>query len=183
VRSLLLHRRSWGSGRWRCTWTANSRQIPPMIQRYIPTNVQRSVSNSSEDWVMGVSLAWVLLPIYFRASSRRRGWRRRAACSVRNGTDGRDGLVAVWPRLAGGRTREVVISCWGGSGHQGFPFMAAAGGNGQLTQPGIWCRQHGARQWSAREVLAARVWLREKMAGWRHGVARSWHYCRWGPTV
>jgi hypothetical protein len=32
------------------------------------------------------------------------------ACSVRNGTVGRDGLVAGWPRLAGGRTKAVVIS-------------------------------------------------------------------------
>jgi hypothetical protein len=39
VRSLLPHRYSWGSGRWMCTWTTNSRQIPPAIQRYIPTNV------------------------------------------------------------------------------------------------------------------------------------------------
>jgi hypothetical protein len=31
-------------------------------------------------------------------------------CSARNGTDGRDGLVAGWPRLAGGRTRAVVMS-------------------------------------------------------------------------
>jgi hypothetical protein len=32
------------------------------------------------------------------------------ACSVRNGTDGRVGLVAGWPKLAGGRTRAVVMS-------------------------------------------------------------------------
>jgi hypothetical protein len=76
VCSLLPHRRSWGSGRWRCTWTTNSRQIPPTIQRYIPINVQQKDSNSSEDWVMGVSLAWVLLQVYFRASSRRHGRRR-----------------------------------------------------------------------------------------------------------
>jgi hypothetical protein len=31
------------------------------------------------------------------------------ACSARNGTDGREGLVAGWPRLAGGRTRAVVM--------------------------------------------------------------------------
>jgi hypothetical protein len=32
------------------------------------------------------------------------------AGSARNRTDGRDGLVAGWPRLAGGRTRAVVMS-------------------------------------------------------------------------
>jgi hypothetical protein len=55
-----------------------------------------------------------------------------AARLVRNGTDGRGGLVAVWPRLAGGRTRAVVMPSL--DGHeacvgvlvQGFPFMAAA---------------------------------------------------------
>jgi hypothetical protein len=31
-------------------------------------------------------------------------------CLARNGIDGRDALVAMWPRLAGGRTRAVVIS-------------------------------------------------------------------------
>jgi hypothetical protein len=32
-----------------------------------------------------------------------------AACLARNGIDGRDALVARWPRLAGGRTRAVMI--------------------------------------------------------------------------
>jgi hypothetical protein len=108
VRSLLPHRRSWGSGWWRCTWIANSRQIPPMVQRYIPTKVQRSVSNSSEDWVMGVSLAWVL-PVYFRALLYAVDKDRGTTCSARNGTDGRDALVAVRPRLARGKTRTVVM--------------------------------------------------------------------------
>jgi hypothetical protein len=63
---------------------------------------------------------------------------------VRKGTDGRDGLVAMWPRLAGGRTRAVMMPSSDGHGafasvvlKKGFPFMAAAGGNGRLTQPGI----------------------------------------------
>jgi hypothetical protein len=60
-----------------CTWTANSRQISPVIQRYIHTSVQRSDSNSSENWVMGVSVARVLLSAYFPASSRHRGRRQR----------------------------------------------------------------------------------------------------------
>jgi hypothetical protein len=38
---------------------------------------------------------------------------------------------------------------------KGFPFMAAAGLQRSFNQPGICCRQHGARQWSAREVLAS----------------------------
>jgi hypothetical protein len=109
VRSLLPHRRSWGSGRWMCTWIANSRQIPPATQRYIHTSVQWSDSRSSEDGVMGVSLAWVLLPIYFRASSYVVAEDGGAACSARDGTDGRDGLVAEWPGLAGVRTRAVVM--------------------------------------------------------------------------
>jgi hypothetical protein len=53
---------------------------------------------------------------------------------------------------------------------KGFPFMAAAGLQRSFNQPGIWCRQHGARQWSAREVLAARVRLRRR---WRGGVTAS----------
>jgi hypothetical protein len=122
VRSLLPHRRSWGSGRWRCTWTANSKQIPPMIQRYIPTNVQRNDSNSSVGWVMHVSLAWVLLPVYFRASSRRRGRRRRNYLLGEERTDGRDALAVGWPKFNGEGTRVVGMSSWGGSG-QGLPFL------------------------------------------------------------
>jgi hypothetical protein len=62
------------------------------------------------------------------------------ACSARDRTAGRDGLVAGWPRLAGGRTRAVVMP--GSDGHEafvsavlgkGFPFMATAGCNGHLT--------------------------------------------------
>jgi hypothetical protein len=34
----------------------NSRHNPPTIQRYIPNNVQRNDSSSSEDGVMGGSL-------------------------------------------------------------------------------------------------------------------------------
>jgi hypothetical protein len=123
---------------------------------------------------MGVSLAWVLLPVYFRASARRCGRRRRAARSVRNGTDGRDGLVAVWPRLAGGRTRAVVMSSWGGF-RQGLPFLwplrAATVGDpvGYL----VWTTRNSTR--SAREVSASWARLRKKMAGWCHGVTRSWH--------
>jgi hypothetical protein len=133
VRSLLPHRRSWGSGRWRCTWTANSRQIPPMIQRYIPINVQRSDSSSPEDWVMGVSLAWVLLPVHFRASSRRRGWKQRNYLLGEERTDGRNDLVAGWPKSNWERTR--VVGMPSSDGHeacvgvlvQGFPFYGCCG--------------------------------------------------------
>jgi hypothetical protein len=84
---------------------------------------------------MGGGLAWVLLPVYSWASSRRRGRRRRAARSARNGTNGRDGLVAVWPRLAGGTTRMVMILSWGGFG-QGLPLLRPLWGcNSLLT---IW---------------------------------------------
>jgi hypothetical protein len=49
-----------------CTCTANSGHIPPTIQRYIPINVQRNDSISSEDgsWVA----AW--LEFFFRSSGR-----------------------------------------------------------------------------------------------------------------
>jgi hypothetical protein len=99
---------------------------------------------------------------------------------ARNETDGRDALVAGWPRLAGGRTKAVGLPS--SDGHEAFvsvvlgkglPFYGSCGCNGQLTQPGIWCGQHGARQWSAREVSAAQVRLWKKMAKWRHDVVRS----------
>jgi hypothetical protein len=77
VHSFLPHRRSWGSGRWMCTWIANSIQIPPAIQKYIPTNIQRNDLNSSKNYVIGVGVARVLIPAYFRASSRWRQRRRR----------------------------------------------------------------------------------------------------------
>jgi hypothetical protein len=54
---LLPHRCSWGSGRWMCTCTTNSRHNPPTIQRYIPNNVQRNDSSSSEDG--GMVAAWI----------------------------------------------------------------------------------------------------------------------------
>jgi hypothetical protein len=60
---LLPHRHSWGSGRWMCTCIANSRHNPPTIQRYIPNNVQRNDSSSSEDGVMGGNLDWFLLSV------------------------------------------------------------------------------------------------------------------------
>jgi hypothetical protein len=77
VHSSLPQRRSWESGRWMSTWTANNRQILLAMQRYIPTSIQRSDSNTSKNWVMGGSVAQVLLPTYFGASSRHRQRRRR----------------------------------------------------------------------------------------------------------
>jgi hypothetical protein len=47
-----------------CTCIAISRHNPPTIQRYIPNNVQRNDSSSSEDGVMGGSLDWFLLLVY-----------------------------------------------------------------------------------------------------------------------
>jgi hypothetical protein len=56
------------------------------------------------------------------------------ACSVRNGTDGRDALVAVRPRLARGKTRAVVMSSSDGHGAfasvvlgKGLPFYGRCG--------------------------------------------------------
>jgi hypothetical protein len=58
----------------------------------------------------------------------------RAACLVRNGTDGRDGLVAMRPRLAGGRTRAVDMPSPDGNGAfasavlgRGLPFYGRCG--------------------------------------------------------
>jgi hypothetical protein len=187
---LLPHCRSWGSGRWMCTCTANSGHNPPTIQRYIPINVQQNDSNSSEDGVMGGSLAWVLLSDYSELLLNSGDEDRRTACSARNGIDGRGALVARWPNLTRKRTRAVGMPS--SDGHetcvgvlvQGFPFfMAAAGLQRSFSQSGIWCRWHGARQRSAREVLASWVRLRKKMAEWRHGVVRSKHWRWWGSTV
>jgi hypothetical protein len=102
VHSLLPHHRSWGSGQWMCTWTANSRQILLAVQIYIPISVQRSNSKSSKDWVMGVSVARVLPPVYFRASSRRHQRRRKNSLlgEERN----------RWERWASGR---VTKTSWG----------------------------------------------------------------------
>jgi hypothetical protein len=49
---------------------------------------------------------------------------RGTACSGRNETDGRDGLVVGWPRLAGGRTRAVVMPSLDGRG----AFVSAVSG-------------------------------------------------------
>jgi hypothetical protein len=83
-------------------------------------------------------------------------------CLARNGIDGRDALVAKFPRLAGGKTRAVVMSSSDGHGAfasavlgKGFPFITAAGLQRSSNHPGIWCRQHRARQWSAGAVLAS----------------------------
>jgi hypothetical protein len=93
------------------------------------------------------------------------------ACAARNETDGRDALAAGWPRLAGGREKAVGLPS--SDGHEDFisavlgkelPFMTAVGLQRSFNQPGIWCRQHGARQRSAREVSAVRARLRKKMA-------------------
>jgi hypothetical protein len=59
---------------------------------------------------------------------------QRAARSVRNGTDGRDRLVAMWPMLAGGKTRAVVMPSSDGHGAfasavlgKGLPFYGCCG--------------------------------------------------------
>jgi hypothetical protein len=127
VCSLLPHRCSWGSVRWRCTWTANSRQIPPTIQRYIPINVNEATR------VLPKTKSWVSarLESFFRSTSEllldvvdEDGG---TTCSARNGTDGRDALVAGWPKSNGEGTR--VVGMPSSDGHeacagvlvQGFP--------------------------------------------------------------
>jgi hypothetical protein len=81
-------------------------------------------------------------------------------CSVRNETDGRDGLVAGGPKTSWrgnkrdvelGRMRGLVSAVLG----KGLPFYGRSGAATVIqTSQGIWWWQHGARQWSAREVLA-----------------------------
>jgi hypothetical protein len=83
-----------------CTCTDNNKQIPPTIQRYIPIIVQRNDSSSSEDGVMGGSLAWILLSVYSELLLDVRDEDGGTTCSARNGTDGRDAIAARWPRLA-----------------------------------------------------------------------------------
>jgi hypothetical protein len=63
-------------------------------------------------------------------------------CLARNGIDGRDALVAKWPRLAGGKTTAVVMSSSDGNGAfasvvlgKGFPFITAAGLQRSFNQP------------------------------------------------
>jgi hypothetical protein len=77
VHPSLPQHRSRGSGRWMCTWKTKSRQISPAMQRYIPTNVQWSVSNTSKMGSQLTARTWVLLLTYSRASSQRRQRRRR----------------------------------------------------------------------------------------------------------
>jgi hypothetical protein len=38
---------------------------------------------------------------------------------------------------------------------KGFPFYGRCGLQRSFNHPGIWCGQHGARQWSAREISAS----------------------------
>jgi hypothetical protein len=44
------------------------------------------------------------------------------ACSARNKTDGRGALVAVWPRLAGRRTRTMIMPSSDGNGAFALAF-------------------------------------------------------------
>jgi hypothetical protein len=74
----------------------------------LPTSSEKTRTlPKTESWVA----AW--LEFFFRSTPELLldvvGEDGRTARSVRNGTDGRDVLVAVWPRLAGGRTRAVVM--------------------------------------------------------------------------
>jgi hypothetical protein len=148
--------------------------------RYRDTSLSRSSETTrtlpkTESWVV----AW--LEFFFRYTSEllldvvdEDGG---TACLARNGIDGRDALVAKWPRLDGGKTRALVMSSLDGNGAfasavlgKGFPFITVVELQRSFNQPDIWCRQHGARQWSAREVVASRVRLRKI---WRSDVMAS----------
>jgi hypothetical protein len=97
---------------------------------------------------------------------------------ARDGTDGRDGLVAGWTKSnwEGQERREcrarmdmrpLCRQFW----VTGLPFMATAGRQWSSNQPSIWCRQHGARQ--GQPVRSQR---REHGCGkrWQSGVTASY---------
>jgi hypothetical protein len=158
----------------------------------------KSLPASSEmTWTLSRTESWVSawLESYFRSTSEllldvvdEDGG---TTCSVRKGTNGRDALVTGWRKSNWERTRVVGMSSSGGyealvsavPGNRVSLFMAVAWLQRSFNQPGIWCRQHGARRWLAREVSAPWVRLKKKMAEWRHCVVKSWNWRRWGPTV
>jgi hypothetical protein len=130
-----------------CTWTANSRQIPPTIQRYIPINVQRSDSNSSEDWVMGVGVARFPPPAYLQASPQRCGrrWRNILLGEERNSWERWVGTE--WLKSSWGRTRAVVMPS--SDGYEAF-VSTVMGNRASL----LWPRR---LQWSSKPAGVSSV--------------------------
>jgi hypothetical protein len=110
VHPSLTQHRSWGSARWRCTLKTKSKQIPPAMQRYIPTSIRWSGSNTSKNGVMGGNVA----QFFFRPTSELLldviNEDGGTTCSVRNGANWRGGLVAGWPKTSWRRTRAIVMS-------------------------------------------------------------------------
>jgi hypothetical protein len=83
---------------------------------------------------MGGGLARILLSVYSELLLVVGDEDGRTTCSARSGTDGRDALLTMWPRLAGGRTRTVIMPSSGGNGAfasavlgKRFPFITVAG--------------------------------------------------------
>jgi hypothetical protein len=104
--------------------------------RYRDTSLSTSSKTTralpeTESWVA----AW--LEFSFRATlsfSSTSGTNTENSLLGKNEIDGRDALVAVYPRLAGGRTRAVIMPSSDGKGAfasavlgKGFPFITAAG--------------------------------------------------------
>jgi hypothetical protein len=172
-----------------CIWTANSRQIPPAIQRYIPTSVQRSDLNTSQNWSIGVRV--VRAPAYFRASSWRRQRRRR------NGLLGEE--WNRWERWASGRVAktgwtEKQERWWfraqtdamlgiDGTAKRASLLGPQRGCNGHQNQP----RYLVVATWGSTMVslwgLGGVIVTAEKMAEPRYVSYGRWHGLGWGPTV
>jgi hypothetical protein len=73
------------------------------------------------------------------------------ACLARDGANGRDALVAGWPRSNWGRTRAVVMPSSDGYEAfvsavlgKGLPFYCRSGLQRSFNQSGIWCRPHSS---------------------------------------
>jgi hypothetical protein len=90
--------------------------------------------------------------------------------------------VAVWPRLAGGRTRMVMILSWGGFG-QGLPLLRPLRGCNGLLTIRVFGVDNTELNKVSHEVSASRARLRKKVAAWRLGVVWSWHWWWWGATA
>jgi hypothetical protein len=172
-----------------CTWKTKSRQILPAMQRYIPTRVQRSDSNTSKNWVMDGSVAWVLLLTYFWASSWRRQWRRRDSLLGEDGVDERDGLVVGSPETSRRENKELWwcrarkdarLDTGGIDG--GLPFYGRKGAATiiQTTRGrGRWSNGGGNTRLDNGQPVRSRWRDRgrgKEMAERCHGVVWSWHW-------
>jgi hypothetical protein len=127
---------------------------------------------------MGASVAWVL-PAYFWASPRRRQRRRKNIL-----------LSEEWSRRERWASGKVAKTSWRENKSDGdvelrqirglvsavlgkWSSLYSRSGAATVIQTSrcIWWWQHGARQWSAREVSVAWSWLRRR---WRRDIPASY---------